>query len=116
VILPTQVRPPTAAFPTNSGEFTGAATGAGKLFNTVASLTSPTLVPRNDDDDTGIGGDGSDALAVIAGGVEGVRYTELNDGVISAPAASLAVTAFATGGQGTTAAMFLALLRQLATP
>ncbi len=91
---------PTAAFPTNSGEFTGAAVGAGKLFNTIASLTSPTLVPRNDDDDTGIGGDGTDALAIIAGGVEGMRFTELNDGVISAPAASLAVTAFATGGQG----------------
>ncbi len=91
---------PIAAFPTNSGEFTGAAVGAGKLFNTVASLTSPTLVPRNDDDDTGIGGDGTDVLAIIAGGAEGMRFTELNDGVISAPAASLAVTAFATGGQG----------------
>jgi len=67
---------PTSAFPTNSAQFTGAAVGAGKLFNQIASLTSPTLVPRNDDDDTGIGGDGSDILALIAGGVEGIRVTE----------------------------------------
>jgi len=91
---------PTSAFPTNSGQFTGATAGAGKLFNQVGSMTTPTLAPRNDDDDTGIGGDGDDVLSVIVGGFEALRYTELNDAVITAPEANLAVTAFATGGQG----------------
>ena len=94
------ITPPTTAFPTNSGQFTGATAGAGKLFNQVGSLTTPTLAPRNDDDDTGIGGDGDDVLSVIVGGVEGVRFTELNDAIIPAHDATLAVTAFATGGQG----------------
>jgi len=90
---------PTSAFPTNSGEFTGAAVGAGKLFNQVGSLTSPTLVPRNDDDDTGIGGDGLDGISVIAGGVEGVRYAEASSQITQKSANHVGLTASVTQTQ-----------------
>ena len=41
-----------------------------------------------------------DQLSVVIGGFEGLRFTELNSGVVQAPDADLAITAFAGGGQG----------------
>jgi hypothetical protein len=52
------------------------------------------------DANTGLGAAGSDAMALISGGVPGLILKELNSGVIQAPNASVGVTAFATGGQG----------------
>ena len=45
-----------------------------------ASSTNPTLVPRRDDDDTGIGRNGADQLSLIAGGAEiiSVRNAAVN--------------------------------------
>ena len=51
------------------------------------------------DSDTGMWNPGADILGFSAGGVEGLRLTELNSGVIPAPDATQGITAFATGGQ-----------------
>jgi len=42
------------------------------LQNEAASATNPTLVPDKTDLDTGVGGDGSDAVSLITGGTEGL--------------------------------------------
>jgi hypothetical protein len=49
------------------------------LVNEASTNTNPTLIPRRDDLDTGIGapaGGGGDQLSLIAGGVEAIRITE----------------------------------------
>ncbi len=46
------------------------------------------------------GGSGSDQLKFSAGGVEAISLNELNSGVIQSHQANVAITAFATGGQG----------------
>lgn len=46
------------------------------LFNEGATNTNPTVAPYRGDLDTGLGGDGSDTLSLIAGGVEMLRATE----------------------------------------
>lgn len=69
-----------------------------------ASAVNPIYV-FNNDNDTGLGTAGEDQLSFIAGAVEGLRLTELNDGVIQAPDATLAITAFAGGGQADAVAL-----------
>jgi hypothetical protein len=69
------------------------------------STSEPSLLPRHDDTDTGIGWGGADQMRFFAGGVEALRFTELSSGAIQAPSASLAVTAFAGGGQGSATAL-----------
>jgi hypothetical protein len=75
------------------------------LINEGATATNPTLVPSRLDEDSGIGSNAIDELSLIAGSVEGLRLTELSSGVVQAPSASVAVTAFAGGGQGSATAL-----------
>lgn len=88
----------------NGNVFTGdwvASNSTGPIIQDEAVTgTNPTLVPHRGDQDTGIGRAAADELSLIAGGVEGLRLTELNSGVIQVPQANVAITAFATGGQG----------------
>ncbi len=82
------------------------ANGTGPMLqNETVSATNPTISPDQNDDNTGIGSSAFDALSLIAGGFEGLRFTELNSGVVQAPSASVAVTAFAGGGQGSATAL-----------
>lgn len=57
------------------------------------------------DANTGIDSSGTDELSLIAGGIAGLILKELNSGVIQAPVADVAITAFATGGQGSAVAL-----------
>jgi hypothetical protein len=101
-------------------------TGLGaSLQNESASATNPTLVPRSDDQDSGIGANAADQVSLIAGGVEGLRVTEAaavitidTKGPILAPDGSAAAPSYsfsATGQQdvgfyrSTTDAVSLAL-------
>ena len=59
----------TLAFSLDADEISGATSGSGVLLNVATSTTIPSLVPDGTDRDTGIGGDGSNGLALIAGGV-----------------------------------------------
>ena len=52
------------------------AIGGAALKNILASATVPSFVPTVSDEDTGIGSAATDALSLIAGGVEGHRITE----------------------------------------
>jgi len=47
------------------------------LMNEVSSATNPTVVPDHADSDTGLGATGSDVLTIVAGGVEGLRVSEV---------------------------------------
>lgn len=78
----------------------GPANGPALFNGGTVSATVPGLGPVASDIDSGIGQGAFDEVSIIAGGVEGLRFTELNSGIIQAPNASLAITAFATGGQG----------------
>jgi len=75
-------------------------TSGPSILDEAASATNPTLVPLQSDPDSGMGSSAADAPSVIAGGVEAMRYTELNSNVVQAPDAQIGLTAFATGGQG----------------
>ena len=77
----------------------GATAAGGPVFrNEAASATNPTVLPDSADADSGLGQNSLDELSLIAGSIEGIRLTELNSGVVQAPAADLTITAFATGG------------------
>ncbi len=76
-----------------------------QIADILATLTVPNLIPNKPDVDTGTGWGGNDILVHIAGGVEAQQFRELNSGVVFAPHASLAVTAFAGGGQGSATAL-----------
>ncbi len=59
-----------------ANSFQGALGSTGWVRNEVASLTNPTIGPSASDSDTGIGGDSSDQLSLIAGAVEIARAVE----------------------------------------
>jgi hypothetical protein len=82
------------------GSFFADASDGPILFNTFGSSTVPSICVERGDANTGLGAAGSDAMALISGGVPGLILKELNSGVIQAPNAGVAITAFATGGQG----------------
>lgn len=72
-------------FAWGAGTFQGITSGAGAIFNEATTATNPTLIPFNTDADTGIGSAGSNILSLIAGGIEGVRYTGANSQVLATP-------------------------------
>lgn len=51
--------------------------GGPRLMFETASATNPTLIASLADTDTGIGGDGADALTMIAGGVDCINIAEI---------------------------------------
>jgi len=83
-----------------AGSFSAAATEGPAVLNESALAANPTLVSRRSDLDSGLGSAGADVPTIVAGGFEALRFTELNSEIIPAPNANVAVTAFATGGQG----------------
>jgi len=64
-------------FTITSNNFQGFLSGSPRMINRVSSLTVPTVVPNTNDDDTGIGGAGTDILALIAGGVQVAQAKEV---------------------------------------
>lgn len=70
------------------------------ILNETCSVLNPTILPYRADENTGLGGDGADSLAAIAGGRTGQRWDEQNAGVLTAYDTDEALTAFAGGGQG----------------
>jgi hypothetical protein len=71
----------------NTWEFTlGGISGVGSdrpsMRNVSATGTVPSLTPRNDDSNTGIGRNNPDELSLIAGAVEGIRVAE-SGGIIT---------------------------------
>ncbi len=75
------------------------------MRNTTGDITVAGFVPQKGDIDTGLGADGFDTVSLVAGGIAGLRLKELNSGVIQAPVADVAITAFATGGQASAVAL-----------
>jgi len=68
-------------------QFTGTAfqTDSGArcaLLRETASATNPNILPTKDDEDTGIGSAGADALSLIAGAIEGLRVEEGTNGTV----------------------------------
>ncbi len=49
---------------------------AGGIVDEASSATNPTLIPRRNDTDTGIGSNAADQLSIICGGIEFVRFVE----------------------------------------
>jgi hypothetical protein len=77
----------------------GYASGQGGFMNEVPSATNPVFVPSwSSDDDTGIGSAGADILSLIAGGVEGIRITEVA-GAITVTVPSTITAPGTTGNQ-----------------
>ena len=71
-----------------------------QIFDFAASFVTPTLVPRRSDGNSGIGSFGLDALSLIAGGNEAIRFTEASSQTIQAHSIDTTVTANPGGGQG----------------
>lgn len=72
------------------------------IRNILPSATSPNIVPAQSDSDTGLGAAAADQLSLIAGGIEGARIEEGNNGTVGTqifiPDVTTAPTGNATGG------------------
>lgn len=68
----------------SAAQFSSNTGGGPKMMDEVGSLTNPTFVPNGNDVDTGLGGDGGDILALVAGGVSGIQVSEAA-GLITIP-------------------------------
>ena len=79
--------------------FIGANAAGPDMENNAPGATAPNIHCRTSDQDTGFGSSGLDALSFISGGVEGLRLTELNAGVLQTPSAIVGITANPGGGQ-----------------
>jgi len=85
----------------DASTFGSTATGRPGLRWEQSTFTNPTMTPFGGDADSGLGGDGSDTLSMIAGGVEGIRLTEAV-GVLQTHQLNAALTADAGSVQGGT--------------
>ena len=85
-----------------SGGFVGENANSFSCRNQTPSSTVPSLVPNKTDTNTGIGRAAIDQLSLIAGGVEGARIEEGNNGTVGAhifiPNLTTAPTGNPTGG------------------
>ena len=70
------------------------------LLNEAATSTNPTLCPNQADTDTGIAWTAADALSLVAGGVQAMKYTEASSGVIRLQQANTGLTADSSSIQG----------------
>jgi hypothetical protein len=85
------------------GDLNGqAGSSAGIRGGTTSGPTVPTLLPSGGDADTGIGSGGAvlDQLSLIAGAIEGMRFTEVSDFVLQAPDSNVGLTADPSSVQG----------------
>lgn len=83
-------------------DFNGVAGSSAGLRGITSGPQIPTILPSGGDTDTGIGSGGAvlDQLSLIAGGVEGLRLTELSSFVIQAPDSNVGLTADPSSVQG----------------
>lgn len=81
-------------------QYDGTNAQSGAVLNVATSDTIPTLIPNKADPNSGVGSRSGDEVSLIAGGEEGLRLVELNSGVVQAPDATIGITAFSGGGQG----------------
>lgn len=97
------------SFSTNNiARFVIQADGTIKIVNKIENAVGTAALPSysfTGDPDTGVFNVSADILGLTAGGVQGLQLTELNSGVIQAPVADVAITAFATGGQASAVAL-----------
>ncbi len=77
----------------------GSASGYAAVTNELSSATNPAFAFVSDDD-TGIGRSAADALSLIAGAIEAVRYTEASNDVIVANDNNVGLTADVGSAQG----------------
>ncbi len=68
------------------------------IFPQVDEIATPTLAFG--DADSGFDEPSDDVVRLSLAGIEGIRWTGLNSGVVQAPFADVAITALAGGGQG----------------
>ena len=83
-------------------DFNGTAGSSAGLRSVTSGPQIPTVLPSAGDGDTGIGSGGAvlDLLALIAGGIEGIRLTEASSFVLQAPDSNVGLTADVGSGQG----------------
>jgi len=75
-----------------TGDLTAANAAGPAIVNEAATITNPTLIPNKADPDTGVGWQATDALSLIAGGVEGIRITEAGGSITVGITDDVAIT------------------------
>lgn len=78
----------------------GNTAGSGGLQDETPSNVNPTVVPRNNDLDSGVGSNAADQPNMIAGAIEGTRWEEASSEIIQVHQTTTGLTANAGGGQG----------------
>lgn len=78
---------------------TNSTNGSALVFGN-ATATLPTLCPVKGDLDTGIGRVAADALSLVSGGMEAVRFAEVSGGVLQSNSAISGITADVGSAQG----------------
>ena len=89
----------------SSAKFFSALSDGPCIANIAANQGIAVFRPDQSDTDTGLGYHGIDSVSLVAGGIAGLVLKELNSGVVQVPIADVAITAFATGGQGSAVAL-----------
>ncbi len=84
----------------DSTQFGSALASGGRLRRETVSATNPTIIPRGDDGNAGIGSAGADQVSHIAGGVEGQRITEVSSAIMHSYQADSGLTAHTDSVQG----------------
>ncbi len=90
-----------SAYSWTAAQFAVAAASGPSVRNLNSTELIPGFVPNKADLDSGVGwGPATDMTGLVAGGRAGFFVRELDAGVVQVPAASLVITAFSGGGQG----------------
>jgi len=86
----------------NTTSFTISGVNRPALRDQNTSATEPNILPDSADTDTGLGSDAANKISLIAGGVEGMRFTGDTTDIIIAYEANVGLTANANSSQGDT--------------
>ena len=85
-----------------TSQFGGIAGNRPSLIDGNPTSTSPNIIPELNDPDTGIGHTDADALSLISGAQEAIRYTEVSSHIIQKHEAQVGITANSNSSQGDT--------------
>ena len=82
------------------GTIEGSNAAAWTLLDEAATASNPTVIPNKADPDTGIGWESADALSLVSGGVEAIRFAEASSAIIQTHESNVGLTADVGSSQG----------------
>ena len=78
----------------------GSSAGSGAVLNVAATDAIPSLIPNKDDTNSGIGQAQPDAISIISGGIQAMRFVESGNDIIQLVDSNVGLTADTGSVQG----------------